>query len=291
LKFDHLNTYVLAGAGSLTMQVNTGSALVNVVKGTHKINLPLTIASNTTLNVASGATLKLSDPVIINGGKVLSQTGSGSVVYESTVTFLAGSSFAMQSSAVAQSVSLEGNSSARVAPHGADPVRVFRTGQLTMSPGATLDLNDNSALIGQMSEAQTRQLLLAGQITSSMADAHKRLGYLPDAEGTRIEFTYAGDSDLDGVVDVADLGVLASHWQSSAAWAGGDFDYNGIVDVADLGLLATNWQKPTARPWAFGDALASLGLPNASVPEPTGLLMTILLGAYLGLRQRRRRAT
>jgi hypothetical protein len=288
LKFDNLNTYVLSGVGSLTMQVNNSNALVNVVKGTHKINLPLTIASNTTLSVASGATLKLSDPVIINPGNVLSQTGSGSVVYESTVTVLGGSSLEMQSSAEAAAISLQGRSSARIAPHGAAPIRVLRAGQIMMSPDATLDLSDNAAVIGEMEEAQARQLLQSGQITSSMADAHQRLGYLSNPDGMLIRFTWAGDSNLDGTVDVADLASLASHWQGTAAtWVGGDFDYNGLVNVADLGLLASNWQINTNGP--LQQVLSEFGLPSAAVPEPAGAgmaLATILLGARVRLRQR-----
>jgi hypothetical protein len=80
---------------------------------------------------------------------------------------------------------------------------------------------------------------------------------------------FAGDTNLDGKVDVADLGVLASNWQSTTGtWATGDFTDDGKVDVADLGLLATNWQAGVAG------AASSLGLPGASsaaVPEPAVL--------------------
>src|SRR5205085_7186524 len=55
LTINNNNTYVIAGAGSLTMQTASGNAFVNVQAGTQKINLPLTIASNTTLNVSGGA--------------------------------------------------------------------------------------------------------------------------------------------------------------------------------------------------------------------------------------------
>jgi hypothetical protein len=55
--------------------------------------------------------------------------------------------------------------------------------------------------------------------------------------------TLAGDSDLDGDVDVADLGALATRWQTNHYWLGGDFNYDGVVNVGDLGLLATKWQS------------------------------------------------
>jgi hypothetical protein len=86
---------------------------------------------------------------------------------------------------------------------------------------------------------------------------------------------------------VADLGKLASNWQTSAVWTGGDFDYSGFVDVADLGMLASNWQAGVGSPLAPtpAEALASFGLP-AAVPEPASGV--IAAAAQVALRRRRR---
>lgn len=55
-----------------------------------------------------------------------------------------------------------------------------------------------------------------------------------------------GDATMDDVVDLADLSVLAAHWeQSPAAWAEGDFDDNGEVNLADLSALAFHWEQRT----------------------------------------------
>lgn len=50
-----------------------------------------------------------------------------------------------------------------------------------------------------------------------------------------------GDADLDGSVDVVDLGILATNYgaTSGKTWADGDFSGDGAVDVVDLGILAT----------------------------------------------------
>lgn len=64
-----------------------------------------------------------------------------------------------------------------------------------------------------------------------------------------VPFTvFAGDIDGNGVIDVADLGVLSSNWMQPGAAAQGDLNYDGYVDVADLGILATYWNTslPTA---------------------------------------------
>jgi hypothetical protein len=84
---------------------------------------------------------------------------------------------------------------------------------------------------------------------------------------------YSGDANLDGQVDVADLGLLASNWQLSANWLGGDFDGNGSVDVNDLGMLASNWQAGVSGPAGSSIDIAAggFGLPLTNVPEPACL--------------------
>jgi hypothetical protein len=282
MRFDNNHTHVIGGTGSLTIQNNTGNGLIEVITGTPKINLPLTIASNTTLSVASGATLKLSDPVIINVGKVLSQIGSGSVVYESTVTVLSGGGFSAEGTFETAEFSLGENSSARIAPRGDEPIRWFKAGRLSMAPTAVLDLTDNAAVIGQMSTSTALEMIQQGRITSSLTDSRRRLGYRADDDNVLIRFTYAGDSNLDGIVDVADLAALASNWQTSSHWAGGDFDYSGLVDVVDLGLLAGNWQAGAI--W-LDQALGALGLPPVPVPEPLGAGVSIGAIPLLAIRR------
>jgi hypothetical protein len=64
-------------------------------------------------------------------------------------------------------------------------------------------------------------------------------------------FLLAGDANGDRIVDVTDLGILATNWQgSSKTLSQGDFNYDGKVDVTDLGILATNWQKILPAPSA-----------------------------------------
>lgn len=92
LHFNNSSKYLIAGAGSLTLQATgSNSALVQVDQGTDEINLPLTLASNTTFNVAAGSTLIIADPLTINAGVTLTTTGGGTVTYLSTTTLLSGS--------------------------------------------------------------------------------------------------------------------------------------------------------------------------------------------------------
>jgi glycosidase len=107
----------------------------------------------------------------------------------------------------------------------------------------------------------------------------------------RILLSEYGDADLDGTVDIADLGILATNWQTTIAgtWSLGDFTGNGAVDITDLGLLASHWQFD-GRP--LSEAMSGLGLANAVVPEPmVGALPALCVLAAGSRRSRRAVAT
>jgi hypothetical protein len=112
------------------------------------------------------------------------------------------------------------------------------------------------------------------------------LGYPDDAlfaDARNVALTsygLPGDADLDGDVDVADLGILASHWQQTGFWTDGDFDNDGQINVADLGMLATNWQLGTG---SLQSAIDALRLPNVAIPEPTAAGW--FLGLAIGMRR------
>lgn len=97
---------------------------------------------------------------------------------------------------------------------------------------------------------------------------------------------FDGDATMNGRVDVDDLGILASNWQTGGrTWLGADFTGNDIVDVDDLGILASNWQAGVP----VGPALAALGLPAVSVPEPTFLSLSLIFFCLATASLRRRR--
>ncbi len=75
-----------------------------------------------------------------------------------------------------------------------------------------------------------------------------------------------GDANLDGSVDVTDLGILATNYGigSGAEWANGDFNGDGSVDVSDLGILATNYGMVAE---SSNVGMAEVGQPVAPAPE------------------------
>jgi hypothetical protein len=77
-----------------------------------------------------------------------------------------------------------------------------------------------------------------------------------------------GDANYDGVVDSADLAVLARNYglTSMATWFDGDFDGNGRVNLYDLNVLKNNFGRSTT-----GSA--------AVIPEPSSAAQ--VLGSML----------
>ena len=98
-----------------------------------------------------------------------------------------------------------------------------------------------------------------------------------------------GDVNGDGVVDVTDLGLLASQWGTDGSGHGSGWsadiapapDGDGIVNVVDLGTLAANWE---------GGGGGSSPNGAAIIPAPTSGLAGLSLLSVMGLTCRRRAA-
>src|SRR5262249_44286589 len=67
LSFDSPNTYDLAGAGSFTLNADTGNALINVLQGNHEIQADLILAKDVTVTTAASTSLNINTPVFLNG--------------------------------------------------------------------------------------------------------------------------------------------------------------------------------------------------------------------------------
>jgi hypothetical protein len=108
-----------------------------------------------------------------------------------------------------------------------------------------------------------------------------------DDSAILIQYTLAGDANLDGAVNVADLAALAGSWQQPGYWTDGDFNYDGTVDAADLGALALNWQNGGAGAPALDVLSAAFSLPPMPIPEPA-CLGPLCVALFVLPRRRRR---
>jgi fibronectin-binding autotransporter adhesin len=116
-----------------------------------------------------------------------------------------------------------------------------------------------------------------------------------------VKYTYYGDADLTGSVDLDDFNLFLAGYQDPAnvpqTWIYGDFDYTGSVDLDDFNLFLAAYQANGAPLSALAGAVGDTGLSAsdqqlmlsaiAAVPEP-GALGVLTIGAC-GLLVRRRR--
>ena len=320
LTFNNTNSYVLAGAGSLTLQASTGSAAVNVQAGTQIIQLPTIFASNTTLNVASWTTLDLTNAVTVNSGATVTQSGTGTVNYSNIVTVLTGAALSFGNSTHANTLNVSSGGKASVAGGSASVVEVnnlsnsgtidVQNGELLVNYGSGTD--PFSTLVAEVKSGYAGGTWTGAGINSSHAassSGHYGVGIADSKDGVvkglaagqvEIKFALYGDVNLDGVVNGTDFGILAANFgkATTGAWDHGDFNYDGSVNGSDFGLLAANFGKTAsgsaielpASQWAALDAFAVANGLTSALPEPGSIALLGIAASGLLARRRNRRA-
>jgi hypothetical protein len=276
INFNNANTYVVTGSSTLTMQTSSGNAQIIVQQGTQELNLPTTIASNTTLNVASNSALLIANPITIDSGNTLTQTGAGTVTYQSLVTVQSGAALAFANSTHANTLSIAAGGNASIIGSG-NVVEVDN-----LSVGGTLDIGKNEVLVdygntyttpGTDPMSSIRALIQRGYnngawngpgiISSAIAAANANstnpqygVGFSDGADTINghpivsglssgqieIKYTLLGDANLDGTVNGADFSILAANFgQGYTNWDQGNFLFTPAINGTDFSALAHNF--------------------------------------------------
>src|SRR5439155_12515671 len=93
--------------------------------------------------------------------------------------------------------------------------------------------NSNFTTIGIATAAQVKGI--AGNATAVWA------GQTVTGSDALLMYTYGGDANLDGKLNVDDYGRMDSNiGLGTAGWFNGDFNYDGKVNVDDYGILDSN---------------------------------------------------
>jgi hypothetical protein len=106
---------------------------------------------------------------------------------------------------------------------------------------------------------------------------------------TLVMYTYGGDANLDGKLNVDDYGHIDSSIPIGlTGWFNGDFNYDGKINVDDYGIIDFNIGIQGA-PFPTGAGSASLSAVSA-VPEPASGILFVAAGcAATTLFARRRK--
>ncbi len=101
-----------------------------------------------------------------------------------------------------------------------------------------------------------------------------------DGPGTNIP----GDFNCDGLVDVADLGIIGANFNGTeVTYINGDANLDGSVDVADLGIVGANWGIASGTSLSQAPNGAELA---ALLPEPATAITLIIGLTCLGRNHR-----
>ena len=297
--------YRIAGASGLTLDTFLDDARVEVLSGSHAIDTPVTLARNTVLDVAGGSAIAL----------------SGDLVGQNFAVTKAGAGEALVKHVRAGALAVAGGR-LTVLPGGGN-AGTSDIASLAVSGDATIDLKDHSlvvrngnagtwsgtaytgvsglvqagrnggawdgtdALITTMPDAiNTGGLTTLAIATAGQLGRATFAGQSVDGDDVLVMYTYAGDANLDGKINIDDYGRIDGNVGQSGivfGWFNGDFNYDGKVNIDDYGIIDGNINRQ-------GAPFSTASLDIAAVPEPV-LAVVALAGLSLhdiGCRRRRR---
>jgi hypothetical protein len=309
INFDSANSYTLAGTNTITLDSTSGTASIHVLSGSHAILAPVTLNQDLEVHVAANSAISLTGSLSA-AGRSITKSGDGSAAFAN----IRAARLSIDAGVVQITPKTTANS-----PDGVSVVTslaIGATGQLDLTNNSlVIDYTTDSPFTAVQAMLQFGPTYGNGIVSSSAMTSPNpgeqgatTIGYAEsmdifgpgggtfegiavDDTSVLLKYTYAGDANLDGKVDLRDLYQLAVAWRTPDHWTHGDFNYDGFVDARDLGLLAMNWQAGVSGATLgapIGALAAMLGLP-VSAPEPSGLIVLSLAALSLLRNPRVRR--
>lgn len=305
INFNNANRYTIAGASSLTLNTTSGNAQINVIAGSHTINVPLTLAKNTTITVTPEAS-SLTISNLQATAQALTKTGAGTLVVNNiraaglsvaggTVRISQNGGTSTVTSLDTSAGKLDLTNNKLIVPAG--DVGTFTAGAYTGITGMIQSgrgdgsWNGAAGLLTSMTDATTGVLTTLAIATANETNYAGGTfgGQSVSASDVLVMYTWGGDADLNGELNGDDYFYIDSNILQSGSVFGfhnGDFDYNGVIDGDDYFILDSNILfAQNSPPFSTG-----AGAPLAAIPEPAALASLLVLGLSLPRRRCPRRA-
>ena len=245
-------TYTASASGTaatLTVQANDGGAANNL-----STPLSTAITFDPSMSVPAGQTV--TDATSYSGGVQLVKRGTGTLIVSGVSSFTGGTTIEA-GELVVQNIAALGTGPISVSPGARLTLDVGTAGisvtSLTLDAAGLIDLGSGRVTIaaGGFTESVIRSRLIAGRGDGSWAGtsgilsrstatvAGGSVGYATNGDGSlTVAFAAAGDTNLDGFVDILDVAELlvSGIFDSgrAAGWWQGDFTYDDVVDILDV---------------------------------------------------------
>jgi hypothetical protein len=313
INFDDASRYTLAGS-AITLDVASGNSSINVASGNHTIQSAITLNDPTTFRVLDASSVLTISGQLNGNGKTITKEGDGRVdvnnlragsitVNKGTIAVLPNGTSAGTSKVSALTIAngprLDLTNNNLVIDYtGASPIGSFTGSVYTGVTGYLFTaFNSGTWTHGGL----TTSMPNGGNNTLGIAEASDILelsgtqtalwsGQTVDATSLLIKYTYTGDTNLDGRVNIDDYVRLdfAHSIGNASGYANGDFNYDGLVDIDDYTVIDFYITTQGLQIATDGAPLAGV----AAVPEPASFTaLSVAAGAcLLGRRPRRRDA-
>jgi hypothetical protein len=308
IQFDSSNSYAIGGLSSVTLAESTGQEIprIDVMAGDHQFQAEVALANNTTVDVASGATVTFNNQLGL-GGNTLDKIGDGTMRINNvlgsgggTVNCLAGT--CSGNGTISGNLA---NTSGTVAP-GNSPGILTVDGDFTQGSAGTLALeigglipgeehdklvvNGIATLDGTLDVTLINGFTLAGDMLFDVLDFNSVVndfstfnlppGLVWDvSDGSLCFGTCTGggltDYDNDGTWGLGDLNLVLFNWNEDgatlpAAWINSRPSAGTLVGLPELNQVLFSWGQPGAL---------------ATVPEPGTLVLLLGLVAFAKTRR------
>jgi hypothetical protein len=309
LRFSSPVTWVVGGTGSLTMDISSGSALIETTAGSHSISVPVTLNKSTTVNTASGTSLTITGSLSVASGLTLAKTSAGSLTVGGGISgggnlSVTGGTLSTTNIRVSGLTVNGGTANATSGTSIVDSLTIGSGGTLNLGSADLIVHNGNAGTLGSLVGSWFSNGTKTGTGLKGSSAAYMTLAVFPnDGDGSipyfttfsgqslsatdvLVKGTYIGDTNLDGKVDGRDYKQLNEGLVLGlSGWRNGDLNYDGVVNSADLALLNTSLNA-NLTPLTGFPTDDSGGIQ--AIPEPASMLPVVAVGLTGALRRRRK---